>query len=73
VVIVPIAVIWVCEASTFSVTSPEVPPPDSPVPATTLVISPTVGAAQVGTPEARVKTSVSDPLASLAKVVAPLA
>jgi len=29
-----------CAASTFKVTSPEVPPPDNPVPATTEVMSP---------------------------------
>ena len=46
--------------------------PVIPAPATIAVKSPTVGAAQVGTPEASVKTSVSDPLASFARVVAPL-
>ena len=69
----PTDVIWVWEASTLRVTVPVVPPPDNPVPAVTPVMSPTVGAAQVGTPEARVNTSVSEPLASLAKVVVPLA
>ena len=38
----PTEVIWVCEASTLSVTVPEVPPPDNPVPAVTPVMSPTV-------------------------------
>ena len=38
--IVPNEVICVCAASTFKVTAPDVPPPDNPVPATTLEISP---------------------------------
>ena len=57
--------------SQFIVTSPDVPPPVKPSPATTLVISPVVGVAHEGTPEARVNTWPSDPLASLASVVEP--
>ena len=52
-------------------TAPEVPPPLNPFPAVTAVISPTVGVAQDGTPEARVKTCPSEPFASLANVVVP--
>ena len=41
-----------CDASTFKVTAPDVPPPDKPVPAVTPVISPTSGAAIVIEPSA---------------------
>ena len=54
----------------FKVTEPEVPPPLNPVPAVTPVMSPVVGAAHEGTPEANVNTSVSLPAANLAGVLA---
>ena len=56
-------------ASRLSVTSPEAPPPLRFVPAVTPVMSPVVGAAHEGTPDARVRTSVSEPFASFANVV----
>ena len=55
--------------SRFRVTVPLVPPPLRFVPAVTPVMSPVVGAAHEGIPDARVRTSVSEPFASFANVV----
>ena len=56
------------DRSNARVTPPLFPPPESPFPAVTPVISPVVGVAHEGTPDAKVNTSASEPLANFVTV-----